>query len=57
MKKNKYRNYFWWVSVMSAIMFGALGFVFENNSWSKWFYMLGGISAFSGHIIWLSGKR
>jgi hypothetical protein len=56
-EKNKYRNAFWWISVLSAIMFGVLGFAFENNIWSKWFYILGGIAAFSGHVIWLSGKR
>lgn len=57
MKRISFRDLLWWLCVVCTVVLGILGFIFDENSWSKWLYMSGGFFAFTGHMIWLSGKR
>jgi len=57
MEIERYRNILWWVFAVLALLFGGVGFYFDGAPWAKWFFLLGGVSAFAGHILWLGKKR
>lgn len=57
MKNAELEKLIWRFLVILTILFGGVGFFFEEGPWSKLFFILGGICAFAGHLLWLRKKR
>lgn len=43
----------WWICVFFTVLFGTLGMIFKKGP----FFLIGGIFAFTGHLIWVAKRR